>query len=138
MVPEQRKILDIQQLMDAPSAIPKDISGLPSDVADVVRRFDTRSVRQNLRRQFEVQGNIGENSVILAHFDALRDIGSSNAADTAIGTFYREIIKPSQQDWTLEELKAIQNGPERQAQKKQSDREASLRRLDALIERLGD
>lgn len=138
MVPEQRKTLNIQQLMDAPSAIPKDISGLPSDIADVVRRFDARDVRQNLRRQFDLQENVGENSVILAHFDALRHEGYPNAADMAVGTFYREVVKPLQPDWTMEELHAVQNGPERLAQRRVDAHASHLRHLDALIERLGD
>ena len=41
-------------------------------------------------------------------------------------------------DWTQEEITAMQQGPERLEQKRESARRANLARIDALIDKLGD
>lgn len=126
----------VRELMDRPGVIPCNIEDLPSDIANVVRAFDAIPTRRAMRRRFDVAPEASSNSVILAYLDRLRDDGYTNAGAMAIHTFYTNVIKPLQPDWTIEEIRALQKNPERMAQEKQIAHKANLRRVDALIERL--
>ncbi len=128
----------VQVLMDRPMAVPTNIKDLPSDVAALVRAVEGRPLRREMRRKFTGPVQEGAGSVILAHFDKLKEEGHPNPAGTAMGTYYQEFIRPIQGEWTQEELTAFQQGPDRSRDRAERERKASLRRIDALIDKLGD
>ncbi len=128
----------VRELMDKPMAVPVDIKDLPSDVAALVRAVEEIPVRREMRRRFTSPLSEGAGSVILAHFDTLREAGHPNPAGIATGTYYQEFIRPIQSEWTQDELTAVQQSTKRSAERAESAKKASLRRIDALIDRLGD
>ena len=70
--------------------IQKGVSGLPADIAGVIEKFDARPKQRAMRRMFDASRVAGTTSVILAHFDSLREAGYPNAAHRAVQEWWNQ------------------------------------------------